>query len=118
MAKGPDETKDGSVQDPALARIQARVRRLMMIAIGTLGVGLLAVFVAIGFRVVRSGADLPPAGGPWQSVIEIVTKGDVVATDLDGDRIALTIVGPEGRVVEIHHLASGKLIGRAVLLSK
>lgn len=118
MSERPEAEDEAPTDDPAFVRVQARVRLLMAIAIGTLGLGLVAVVVAIGFRVARSGADLPPKGAPWQSVIEIATKGEVVSTALDGDRVALTIVGPEGRVIEVHHLATGQLIGRTVLLSK
>ena len=118
MAAEPDALKDQSADEDVLARVQARVRRLIAIAAGTLGIGVIAVIIAVGFRVARNAADAPPSGAPWQSSIDIVTKGDVVSTDLDGDRVALTIVGPEGRVIEVHHLASGKLIGRTVLLSK
>lgn len=118
MARPFDDDSDEAPIDPALERVQARLRRMMAIAAGTLGIGVLAVFVAIAFRLARSGAEAPPEGAPWQSVIEIATRGEVVSSALDGDRIAFTIAGPEGRVVEVHHLPSGRLVGRAVLLSK
>ena len=41
-----------------------------------------------------------------------------VVPEVDADRLSLTIDGPEGKVVEIHHLPSGKLIGSVVLVGK
>lgn len=115
---GPTDDEADAPLDPAIARVQARLRTMMLIAAGTLGIGLLAVFIAIAFRVTRGGDNAPPAGGAFQTLVEVVTPGTVVATDVDADRLSLTIDGPEGKVVEIHHLPSGKLIGRAVLLAK
>jgi len=117
MAGPTDEEREAPL-DPAIARVQARLRTMMLIAAGTLGIGLIAVFVAIAFRVARSGDDAPPAGAPFQTLVEVVTPGTIVGTQVDADRLSLTIDGPEGKVVEIHHLPSGKLIGRAVLLAK
>ena len=115
---GPTDDEREAPLDPAIARVQARLKTMMLIAAGTLGIGLIAVFVAIAFRVAKSGQDAPPPGTPFQTLVEVATPGTVVATDVDGDRLSLTIDGPEGKVIEIHHLPSGKLIGRAVLLSK
>lgn len=114
----PDDRQDETPLDPAIARVQARLKAMILIAAGTLGIGMLAVFVAIAFRVARSGDEAPPAGAPFQTLVEVLTPGTIVATAVDGDRLSLTIDGPEGKVVEIHHLPSGKLIGRAVLIGK
>lgn len=115
---GPTDDKPEAPLDPAIARVQAHLKTMMLIAAGTLGIGLIAVFVAIAFRVAKTGGDVPPAGSPFQTLVEVVTPGTIVATDVDADRLSLTIDGPEGKVIEIHHLPSGKLIGRAVLLAK
>ena len=114
----PDDRQDEKPLDPAIARVQARLKAMMLIAAGTLGIGMLAVFVAIAFRVARSGDDTPPAGAPFQALVEVMTPGTIVSTDVAADRLSLTIDGPEGKVVEIHHLPSGKLIGRVVLVAK
>ena len=115
---GPTDDQREAPLDPAIARVQARLRTMMLIAGGTLGIGLVAVFVAIAFRVAKSGNEAPPAGTPFQALIEVATPGTIVGTQVDADRLSLTIDGPEGKVVEIHHLPSGKLVGRAVLLAK
>lgn len=117
MAGPIDEDREAPL-DPAIARVQARLKTMMLIAAGTLGIGLIAVFVAIAFRVARSGNEAAPAGAAFQTLIEVVTPGTIVSTEAGPDRLSLTIDGPEGKVIEIHHLPSGKLIGRAVLLTK
>lgn len=58
--------------DPAVARVQAKLQRLMLIAGLTLGVGILAVFLAIIYRIVAADDKaLVVAGeGPPQAVAE------------------------------------------------
>lgn len=111
----PSDELDDKPLDPAILRVQARIRTMMMIAAVTLGVGLLAVVFAIVFRVSRLDRDA--SGAPFQSVIELRTKGTIASTSIDGDRVAFVIDGPEGRIVEMHDLRDGRLIGRTVLLS-
>ncbi|WP_237154481.1 hypothetical protein [Oryzibacter oryziterrae] len=118
MADPMDTDRDEAPLDPTLERVQARLKRMMMIAMGTLGIGVLAVFVAILFRVSKMGGPSVPTGEAWKSVIEIATKGDIVATNVSGDQVAVTVVGPEGRVIEVYNLPTGKLIGKSVLIGK
>ena len=117
MARPTDDQPEAPL-DPAILQVQTRLRVMMAIAAGTLGIGLIAVFVAIAFRVAKSGDDAPPAGAPFRTLIEVMTPGTIVGTEVDADRLSLTIDGPEGKVVEIHHLPSGKLIGSVVLVGK
>jgi hypothetical protein len=49
--------------DPAVARVQARLQRLMLIAGLTLGVGILAVFLAIIYRITAADDKAPVAAG-------------------------------------------------------
>ena len=117
MARPTDDQPEAPL-DPAILQVQTRLRVMMAIAAGTLGIGLIAVFVAIAFRVAKSGDDLPPAGAPFRTLIEVMTPGTIVGTEVGADRLSLTIDGPESKVVEIHHLPSGKLIGSVVLVGK
>ncbi len=59
-----DETRSRSI--PAVVRVQARLRRLMLIAGLTLGLGILAVFLAILYRLFTyesGGAPVPVVEG-------------------------------------------------------
>jgi hypothetical protein len=100
-----------------MERVQAKLRRLILVSGATLGIGFLAVVFAVIFRVStmdRSGSDAPP----WQSTIELPAGAKIVATDVDGARIAVTVDGPEGRRILLHDLATGRRIGEAVLISR
>jgi len=59
MTNPDNEDTDEKPLDPAVARVQARLQRLMLIAGLTLGVGILAVFLAIIYRITASN-DKPP----------------------------------------------------------
>ena len=79
MANPDNEDTDEKPLDPAVARVQARLQRLMLIAGLTLGVGILAVFLAIIYRITTSN-DKPPDA----SVAEVVaapTLGRVSGED-------------------------------------
>lgn len=103
--------------DPAIERVRVRLKMLMLIAMGTLGLGLAAVVFAIVYKI-NHGDGRSATGAPWQSVIEVASKGTIVSTSLDGDRVAFLIEGPEGRILEVHDARSGALVGRSVLISK
>ena len=51
--------------DPAMLRVQAKMRRLMLIAGLTLGLGILVVFAAILYKIVHAG-DKAPLATAWQ----------------------------------------------------
>jgi hypothetical protein len=56
----PDKQDDEEKPlDPAMARVQARLQRLILIAGLTLGVGILAVFLAIIYRITASDDRVP-----------------------------------------------------------
>ncbi len=86
MAADPDETP----LDPAALRIQARLRRLMLISGLTLGIGILAVLVAIVYRIATIPA-APPQGPAIRAAASILPAGArLVGTSADGSRIVLT----------------------------
>lgn len=113
MVTPTDRPDAAAASDPVMDRLQARMRMLMLIAFGTLGIGVIAVVVALAIRVNRADNT-----APYDSRIDIATPGSVTETALDGDRVMLTIDGPEGKVLEIHELRTGRFIGRARLIGK
>jgi len=118
MASDFDDDKDEKPLDPAMLRVQARLKRMIAISGSTLGLGLLAVVIALIYRASHSSSDAAPRGAAWASSVEIATKGSVVGTSISGNQLAVTVNGPEGQVVEIFHMPSGKPIGTVRLLSK
>jgi hypothetical protein len=63
MANPTSEDAEEKPLDPAVARVQARLQRLMLIAGSTLGLGILAVFLAIIYRITASDDKTPVAPG-------------------------------------------------------
>jgi hypothetical protein len=69
------------------AQLAARVRRLMLIAGLTTGLGLAAVFVAIGYRLFRS-----EGSGPVADLTATLPKtARIVATGVAADRLVVTL---------------------------
>ncbi len=106
--------------DPAVLRVQARLRRLMLIAGLTLGLGILAVFAAILYRIAT--LDTTPAtkaialNAPVPlvnlSAMGLPADAKLVSTALDGDRVALTYQGSAGTEIIVVDVRSGAVVGR------
>lgn len=101
--------------DPAMERVQAKLRRLMLISVSTLLVGMLAVVFAVIYRASTLGGD---AGAPHRAIAEIPAGSTVVDTDVDGDRLAVTVDGPDGRRVLLFELATGRPLGETAILPR
>jgi hypothetical protein len=69
MANPTSEDAEEKPLDPAVARVQARLQRLMLIAGSTLGFGILAVFLAIIYRITASDDKTPVAPGAEVPVV-------------------------------------------------
>lgn len=114
MAKDMDDEDDAPL-DPAMERVQAKLRRLILVSGATLGIGILAVIAAVVFRLAKAER---PAGEVWQSTIELPAGAAVLATQVDGDRIAVTTEGPGGRRIHLYDLTTGRPIGEAQLVAR
>jgi hypothetical protein len=78
-------TPDPNPEQTAL--MAARVRRMMLIAGLTTGIGIAAVFIAIGYRLFRSEGSAPVA-----DLTATLPRGArIVATGVAGDRLAVTL---------------------------
>jgi hypothetical protein len=105
--------------DPAVDRVQKRLRRLMLVAGLTLGLGFLAVFAGIMYRVFTTDSGAPPAlpkgaATPTISLSELGLSPDarVISTSLDGDRLALTFAEGGGTTVIVFDLATMAVVAR------
>jgi hypothetical protein len=82
--------------DPAVARVQARLRAMILIAGLTLGLGVIALFVAVIYRIATlEDNPAPVAAGGEPEVVDLDGLGlpagaEVVSTALDGNRLAVT----------------------------
>lgn len=72
---------------PEQAQMAARVRRMMLIAGLTTGLGIAAVFVAIGYRLFRSEGSAPAA----DMTATLPRGAKIVSTGIAGDRLLVTL---------------------------
>ena len=85
------EFEDEKPLDPAVEAVRRRLARLMVVSIGIMMIGLLAVLGAIVYK----------ASGPSQNAVTngtfaIPAGMTVIDQSLDGDRIALRIKSADG----------------------
>ena len=124
----PNFDDDEKPLDPALLRVQAKMRRLMLIGGLTLGVGILAVFGAILYKIVNAG-DKAPAPAVWQPGDAVPTLGlaqmglpagaTLTSTASDSRRLILTYARPDGGSSLVFiDLATLKVTGRLDLAAK
>ena len=108
----PYEEQDEKPLDPDVVRVQQKLRRLMMISGLTLGLGLLAVFMAILYRIFTyggSGTPVPVVEGAaiptvTRTVLGLPPDSRLVSTALDGERIALTFADAGGATIVVFDL--------------
>jgi hypothetical protein len=92
MANPDKDDEEAKPLDPAMARVQAKLQRLMLIAGLTLGIGILAVFLAIIYRITAADDKTPVAGGatPPEVIAEAPSadppKQQVTANSGDADQ--------------------------------
>ena len=100
--------------DPAAARIQQKLRRLMMISGLTLGVGLIAVFSAIIYRVVKSEPASQVATTPVYASGELLVPAGarVISSSKDGDFLSVTLATPQGSEVMVLDLRTLATVNR------
>lgn len=115
MADRFDDKDDDEPLDPAVERIQQRLRRLILVSGGTLAIGVLAVLFAVVWRVMHLQ---PSKGAAWTATIELPAGATVVSSDVDGDRVAVTLDGTDGRAIQVYELSTGRMLGRTVLIAR
>jgi hypothetical protein len=118
--KSPASDDEDKPLDPVLLRVQARLRRLMLIAGLTLGLGLLAVFVAILYRISAIDTTAKPMTAATAIPIDLAAAGlpadaKLVSTALDGNRLSLTYDSAAGGEVVIVDLKAAVVVGRLTL---
>ncbi|MEX0954358.1 MAG: fimbrial protein [Rhizobiaceae bacterium] len=125
MAKSFDD-EDEKPLDPAVERVRRRVMRFIAINLGILFVALMAVAIAIVYRVGSRNEDAPPVAGAQvpagsiaaDGVIALPAGARIVSQSLSGDRLSVQVEQPGGeRAFLIYDLASGGVVGRIAVES-
>jgi hypothetical protein len=106
--------------DPTLLRVQARLRRLMLVAGLTLGIGILAVFAAMLYRINSNDTTAKSMAAGAAVSVDLAASGlpadaRLISTALDRDRMALTYETAAGNEVLLVDVRSAVVVGRLVL---
>ncbi|MEO8669085.1 MAG: fimbrial protein [Bauldia sp.] len=114
MANPNLDDADEKPLDPAVARVQARLRRLLLIAGLTLGIGILAVFAGIIYRLSTFGdkAQSAPPQATLAAEAAIPAGARLVSSNLDGNRIVLTYEHAGGTTLILVDVRSLSIVGR------
>lgn len=86
--------------DPAAQRLQAKMKRLLMMSTVTLGIGLFAVAAAIIYRIAlpeESGSSVK-GSQPARMTLNFAVAADerLVAAEFEEDAVRLVLDGPQG----------------------
>ncbi len=107
---GNDEEKP---LDPAVERVRRKMMRLMVISVGIMMIGLMAVLFAIVYKI--SDRNDPPAqgGAMFETVLKLPAGGKIVSQSLSGDRLTLLVEHVSGRqVIFLFDTGKGRVVGR------
>jgi len=115
----PIEIEDDKPLDPKVENIRRRMVRLLVLSIGSLLIGLLAVFGSIIYKINQSD-DKPASGANPPAIIDTsktitakinLPKGArLIASNLDGNHILLTLQLADGkRQLQIYDLQSTRI---------
>ena len=90
--------------DPAMLRVQARLRRLILISGLTLGIGIIAVFGAVLYRTFTFAPVVAPATAVVNARLSLAEMGlppdaKLLASASDGARITLTYAHSAGNTL-------------------
>lgn len=107
---GDDEDKP---LDPAVERVRRKMMRLMAVSIGIMMIGLMAVLVAIVYKIpARDEAPARP-DDYFETVIQAPAGARIASQSLSGDRLALLVEHADGRrTIILFDTAARKVTGR------
>ena len=104
--------------DPAAEKLRRKLTRLLVGSFGIMGLGFVAVFIAILYRTgVFGGPEAPPlavaSGAGVSASIPLEAGERVVASDLDGNRILLRVENAGGaESLILFDASAGQVVGR------
>ncbi len=105
--------------DPVMERVRKKMIRLMVISIGIMMVGLLAVLFAViykvsnGSSVAKEEATTPPAGTVVETNLELPVGAKIISSTVEDGRLVVHITKSDGSVeFLIVDTKSGALVSR------
>ena len=95
--------------DPAIEAVRKRLARLMVVSIGIMMIGLLAVLGAIVYK----AYGLPSSSAALNGTLAIPTGMSVIDQSLDGDRLSLRLRSADGsETIMLFSLNDGSVTGQ------
>jgi hypothetical protein len=121
-ANGDTETEQPL--DPATEKVRQKMMRLLLVSIGIMMIGLMAVLGAIVYKIgsgeKRAVADGGNAGVPvepgFEGRLDLPDGAEIQSSDLDGDRVLLGLRLADGRrELVIYSLSDSRVVARIAL---
>ena len=103
----PIPEDDDEPLDPKVEAVQRRIQRMLLVSRGIMVVGLIAVVVAIFYRLGGDDDSAPTTAAATGSTVRHVA--------IEGDRIVLVIRGTDGRETVRVQTMDGALVSETVL---
>lgn len=100
------ETDQDTELDPAMERVRRKLTRLLAVSAGIMGLGFLAVLVAVIYRVSEDAASI---SDPVDVVIDAAPQ-NVRQVAVGDDRLVVVLGGDDPRI-EVRRLEDGALVG-------
>jgi hypothetical protein len=96
--------------DPAIERIRRRMMRLMLVSVGIMVIGIMAVLYGIVFKLTTRGDAEGPA---FDVLVPLPQGGRILSTTLAGDRLSVLIEDEAGlQSLLVLDARTGKQLGR------
>ena len=110
-----DENEEELPLDPAAEKMRRKLSHLLAISIGTLLIGLLAVFGAVVYKI--SGNNRAPGnpGMKLESMLQLPEKAEIVSVSLDRPLVLLHLRQGAKQSLLVFDLETGKTVSRVFL---
>ncbi|OCW59642.1 hypothetical protein [Hoeflea olei] len=131
MSKTTDDDLNEKPLDPEMEKVRRKMVRLLIVSIGVMFVGLMAVLGAIVYKFTQAdagpgsgglvaGAPLEvPSDAPLEAVAALPQGFEVDSVSLDGARIGFFGRAADGsRRLMIFDLSVGRIVGDVVVISR
>jgi hypothetical protein len=106
--------------DPAMQRLRAKMMRLMIVSVGIMIAGVMAVLFAVVYKVSSGGAapetalagSIPTGGDPFAATITLPGGASVNSHSISGNTVSFDITRSDGgRELRLYDAVSGNLRG-------
>lgn len=107
--------------DPAIEKLRHRMVRLLVISVGALIVGVMAVLGTVVYKVNSGDAGRPAIsaqapGEPYRGRIDLPQGAEIASTALDGDRVLLHLRLSDGkRLLMVYSLSGGGILAQVAI---